>query len=607
MYIGAHISLNKDKLNKSNGKDILNGLKHLSKIGGNAMQIFTRVPYKASKESPYPITSLELSQIKDYIIKNNIFLSIHAPYILNFCKKPPPSKKNMWAVQLLIDDLNLANKMGATGVVIHMGKKSNDQTVQEAYKNMIVSIEYALSQVKGKAKVILETSSGEGTKIASTLQTFGKLYQSFSSKYKNRIGICVDTCHIFVAGNPIHTKNGIKDYFDKFDKLIGLKNLTLIHLNDSKSKYNSKSDRHAPLLEGYIFNEELGGDPNILNYLIQLIKKYSIPLILETHTDYKKEILYLKMLIKDQKGGSSTNDIILIFKQLKDYYQSTGNLIKVNAYQKAITSLKTLKKPIKSISNVKQLPGIGKSFIEKIDEILKTDKLKQLNSIKNDPKIIAQKELTSVLGIGPTKAKQLINQYNIYSVKQLKKAVKNNSIQILNRKEKIGLKYYKDLQKNIPRSEITKFIKQIKLIIPSEYIIEPAGSYRQNAKISGDIDLIISSKQYKTKKSVIKNNPLSKIISNLYKNNFILETIDHGIYKFMGITSSKRHIDIRFAPYDSLITTIVYFSSGKEKNQILRKIAKDKGYKLNEWGLYKGSTKISIKSEEHLYQLLLQI
>jgi apurinic endonuclease APN1 len=615
MYIGAHIALKKDKLNRSNGKEILNGLKQLTKMDGNAMQLFTRVPYKASKESPYPISTSELSQIKSYASKHDILLSIHAPYILDFCKKPPPSQRNMWAVQLLIDDLHLADQIGAVGVVIHMGRKTNDQTIQEAYKNMIISIEHALSQVKGKAKVILETSSGEGTKIASTLQTFAKLYHAFSEKYKKRIGLCVDTCHIFVAGHPIHSVKGIKSYFDQFDKLIGLKNLTLIHLNDSKSEHNSHSDRHAPLLQGHIFNEKLGGDPDALTYLLRVAKKSKIPLILETHADYKKEIKSIKLLIQQdniilnntnkkritsQKGGATTKTIISIFKQLKEYYQSTGNLFKANAYQKAITTLSSLKKPIKSTSNVKQLPGIGKSFIEKIDEILKTDRLKQLNSLKTDPKVEALKELTSILGIGPTTAKSLINQHKIYSIKQLKKAPKK----LLTSKQQIGLKYYSHLQKRISRSEITKFIKKVKTVLPSHYILEPAGSYRQEAKTSGDIDLIISSKQYKTKSSVIKADPLSKIIQLLYKHNLLLETINQGYYKFMGITIDKHHIDIRFAPYDSLITTIVYFSRGEEESRNLRQTAKQLGYKLNEWGLYKGTSKIPINSEKQLIQML---
>lgn len=612
MYIGAHISLKKDKLNKASGKGILDGLKELTKIGGTAMQLFTRVPYKASKEAPYPISPSELSQIKSYIQKHDILLYIHAPYILNFCKKPPPSKRNMWAVQLLIDDLYLADQMGAIGVVIHMGKKADDQSTQEAYKNMIISVEHALSQTKGKAKVILETASGEGTKIASTLATFAKLYHAFSPKYKKRIGLCVDTCHIFVAGHPIHSVKGIRSYFNQFDKLIGLKNLTLIHLNDSKSKHKSYSDRHAPLLQGHIFNEKLGGDPDALTYLLKLAKQHKIPLILETHADYKAEIRYLKIIIhqdelfknQNQKGGATeTRKIISIFKQLKEYYQSIGNTFKANAYQKAITTITSLKNPIKSTANVKQLPGIGKSFIEKIDEILKTDRLKQLNSIKDDPKVAAMSELTSVLGIGPITAKNLINKHKIYSVKMLKNAPKK----LLTEKQQIGLKYYTHLQKMIPRSEITLFIKKVKITLQSlssSYILEPAGSYRQGAKTSGDIDLIISSKRYKTRESVEKFNPLSKIITELYNHNFILETINQGYFKFMGITTNKRHIDIRFAPHDSLITTIVYFSRGEEESRRLRRVAKQLGYKLNEWGLYKGSKKILITSEKQLYNLL---
>lgn len=618
MYFGAHLPIK-----HNNGKQLLSNLKEMVKIGGNALQIFTRTPFKATKDAPYQISSEEIKAIKDFVTKHKMFLVIHGAYIMNLCKKPPPSMRNMWAVKLLIDDLNLADEMGAIGVVIHMGRQAEDQTKKEAYKNMKESICYALdhtkNQGKAKSKVILETSSAEGRKIGSTLPLFAKIYNSFPEKYKKRIGVCVDSCHIFVAGEPVHTIKGMKSYFDRFDKLIGIKNLTLIHLNDSKSKLDSHLDRHAPLLQGYIFNQELGGDPETLQYLIQFAKKNEIPLILETHGDYKEEIKYIKMLLThsestqkkyNKKGGvkkhtainnqkinsEKLDKIIKIFKQLKAHYQSEGNIYKANAYQKAITTLSSINKEIKSGKNIKHLPGIGKSFVQKIDEIIETNHLKQLNSIKADPKKKAQEELTSVLGIGPTTAKKLIDKHKIYSVKQLKNAPKK----LLTSKQQLSLKFYDDLQKRIPRSEITKFITSLRSVLPSNYILEPAGSYRGGAKNSGDIDLIISSKQYQTKVDVEKADPLKNIISLMYEKNLMLHTIDQGIFKFMGITKGKRHIDIRFAPYESLITTIIYFSIGEEKSRSLRKKAKNTGYRLNEWGLYKNNKRVMIKSETNL-------
>lgn len=635
MYFGAHLPIK-----HNTGKQLLSNLKEITKIGGNALQIFTRTPFKATKDAPYQISPEEIKAIKSYVTQHKIFLSIHGAYIMNFCKKPPPSMRNMWAVKLLIDDLNLADQMGAAGVVIHMGRQAEDQTEREAYKNMTESICYALDHTenpsKAKSKVILETSSAEGTKIGSTLSLFAKIYNSFPAKYKRRIGICVDSCHIFVAGEPVHTIKGMKSYFDRFDKLIGIKNLTVIHLNDSKSKLGSHSDRHAPLLQGYIFNQDLGGDPATLQYLIQFAKKNEIPLILETHGDYKREIKHIEMLLThsessqkkyNKKGGvkkhtvvknkkinsnnqnTNTNNnqkqntntkkldkIIQIFKQLKTHYQSEGNIHKANAYQKAITTLSSINKEIKSGKNIEQLPGIGKSFVQKIDEIIATDHLKQLNSIKADPKKKAQEELTSVLGIGPTTAKKLIDKHKIYTVKQLKNAPKN----LLTSKQQLSLKFYDDLQKRIPRSEITKFISSLRSVLPSKYVLEPAGSYRGGAKNSGDIDLIISSKQYQTKIDVEKADPLKEIISLMYEKNLLLHTIDQGVFKFMGITTDKRHIDIRFAPYESLITTIIYFSRGEEESRSLRKKAKDAGYRLNEWGLHKNNKRVSIKSEADL-------
>ena len=159
---------------------------------------------------------------------------------------------------------------------------------------MLFSIE---EKYKGKCKIILETPAGQGSEICNTIEDMALLYDLFTLSEKKRIGFCIDTCHIFVNGYPIHKKKGMSDYFRTWNKYIGNSKITLIHINDSKIELNQKIDRHENIRKGYIFKTSLES----LEYLKGKAKKLKIPMILETrdnppyHT-YKKEIELIKGL-----------------------------------------------------------------------------------------------------------------------------------------------------------------------------------------------------------------------------------------------------------------------------------------------------------------------
>jgi len=142
-----------------------------------------------------------------------------------------------------------------------------------------------------KVKILLETSTGQGSEIGYKLEDLSFIYRKLSKhkniNVRNRFGICLDTCHIFVAGYNIKNKNTRKIYFDKFNELIGFKHIKLIHLNDSKNNIGSKIDRHENIGNGYI-----GKIP--LLTICQIFKNLHIPIILET--PYRNIINDLKLL-----------------------------------------------------------------------------------------------------------------------------------------------------------------------------------------------------------------------------------------------------------------------------------------------------------------------
>jgi deoxyribonuclease-4 len=145
---------------------------------------------------------------------------------------------------------------------------------------MYKSIKYVLDNSPEKSRIILETSSGQGSELGYKLDDFAKkLYNRFSKRYKKCLGICLDTCHMFAAGYDFSSKDNIKKLFKKIDNLFGIDNIWLIHLNDSKKEFGSKVDRHASLGEGKIGKKPLKNIIKVaykLNIQIIIKKKYNI-------------------------------------------------------------------------------------------------------------------------------------------------------------------------------------------------------------------------------------------------------------------------------------------------------------------------------------------
>jgi len=559
--------------------------------------------------------------------ENKVIGFVHGSYLLNFCKVPEGLVRIQWAYRILAQDMELGEKLGMQGVIVHMcSRNAVDKnwspitlTLAETIKRNIKHIEYFFKHHNfKKIKLLLEISSSDGNRIGGNLKDFGKVFKPLYKKYEEKVGVCVDTCHAFVSGYPLNTVGGVKNFLDQYEKHVGsYSTIKIIHLNDAVAPLGSKKDRHVEIGKGYIFSDAKGKEA--LCYIVNFAIKNKIPMCLETRANYKKEFKLINKLCIDKKDqpcgekGVSKTEVIKILKEITEYHKSLGNNIKAMQYAKAINSIKNSKiKKIKKGEDLYELSYVGKGIIDKVDEFIKRGKVGLLEDFRKNPIVLAHKELTTVFGIGPQKTKELIRK-GIFSVNDLKKS--SNSVKLTN-VQKTGLKYYDDLQKRIPRKESEKALKLIekefrKLYGPKAYA-KLAGSYALGKKTSGDIDILLAIKDLNKTDDILKN-----FITYLFENNILTDTLsgrkipDSKNDNYMGIIKISagpsnlfRHIDLHVTEDASVPFHMLYFGSGEQFSRMIRQKAKDQGYKLNDKGLFKNGKKINVKTEKNVFNKL---
>jgi len=275
-------------------------------------------------------------------------------------------------------------------------------------------------------------------------------------------------------------------------------------------------------------------------------------------------------------------ELIDITHEMEQILIKLGQAFRANAYKKAATSLEKMETEITTPSDLNGIPNIGSGIKEKLTEFIQTGKIQYLEDMKNTPKII----FTNVYGIGPKKAEEL-EKSGLTNIDELIKASFDDS-KLLNEKQKIGLKYYKDINERIPRSEITKFEKILTTQVTPDTKLkfEIVGSYRRGAKDSGDIDVIFTttepSQTQKQQEELFKN-----IITKLSGNGNIKHILAQGKTKCLVIghippSALHRRIDFLYTPPEQYAFAILYFTGSKHFNTAMRGLALKNGLSLNE-------------------------
>jgi len=285
---------------------------------------------------------------------------------------------------------------------------------------------------------------------------------------------------------------------------------------------------------------------------------------------------------------------------LQTYYRSQGDKGRTIAYGKALNALRTVDKNIINISQVKGIRGIGPKVIAKIQEYLDTGKIQTVENKKEEIKksvVLSKKdgvllELEQIWGVGPVKAKQLYDK-GIRSVQDLFKHT-----ELLTDQQRIGLKYREDLLQKIPRDTITSIFIVMSYFLNKRYgkgtyDMEIAGSYRRGNLESGDIDCLISSRNF----------DMQSVADLLKEKKIITEVLSMRKQKMMGIGHCPSgggfhfRIDIEFVDQEEWGSALLYFTGSKGFNVYMRAHAKSKGMLLSEHGLYSIRTGRKILTE----------
>jgi len=278
ILVGAHISI-------SDG--FAKAIEYGEEIGCTAIQIFTKSSrsYSAKK-----ITEEEIQAFKEAQKNSDIKCVVaHTAYIINIGSSKADTERK--SVASLKEELSRCEQLGIPYLVLHPGSHlgaGEEKCIKKISKNLDI----ALAKSTGKTKILLETMSGQGTNIGYKFEQLKQIRDL--CKHKKLIGVCFDTCHTYSAGYDFGTPQGYKETFKEFGKILGLTRLKAIHLNDSKTRLNSRKDRHENIGKGKI-------PPKAFELIMKDKRFAKIPKILETPVDekltqHKREIELLKKL-----------------------------------------------------------------------------------------------------------------------------------------------------------------------------------------------------------------------------------------------------------------------------------------------------------------------
>ena len=281
LIIGSHVGYKKDTF-------LVGSVEEALSYGANTFMFYTGAPQNTIR------SKIDLDNVKaayklmedNGIDKNNVI--VHAPYIINLANGD--ENKFNFSCNFLSEELKRVDTFGFKYLVLHPGSHVGCG-VDVGISNIIKALNLVLDKDNSNVMILLETMAGKGSEIGKCFEEIKSIIDGVSKK--DRIGVCIDTCHLNDAGYNLNNFNGV---LESFDKIIGIENIKCIHINDSKNKIDSHKDRHENIGKGTI-----GLDT--LMKIIDCDKLKDVPKILETPyiegiSPYKEEISLIRSLSK---------------------------------------------------------------------------------------------------------------------------------------------------------------------------------------------------------------------------------------------------------------------------------------------------------------------
>lgn len=278
LYIGSHVGFKKDS-------QLLGSLEEALGYGANTFMFYTGAPQNTRR---YPIEDGLTLEAMNIMKEKGIDYSkvvVHAPYIINLANGE--EDKFMFSVRFLQEEIHRCEQLGIKYMVLHPGSHVG-QGLETGIENIIKGLDIIFENVKTNVVILLETMAGKGSEVGSKLEELAAIIDG--CKYKDNLGVCIDTCHLSDAGyDIIH----FDKFLDNFDKIIGIDKIGCVHINDSKNEVGAHKDRHENLGFG-----KIGYD--VLINIIYNKRLEDVPKILETpyvdrnYPPYKYEIEMIK-------------------------------------------------------------------------------------------------------------------------------------------------------------------------------------------------------------------------------------------------------------------------------------------------------------------------
>jgi len=260
-YIGAHVSA---------AGGVENAVKNAVNIGASGFALFTK---NQRQWFAKPLSEKNIIKFKEYMKEHNFSADSvlpHDSYLINLGH--PEIEKREKSIKSFIDEAKRVEALGLKYLNFHPGSHLRKISEEECLDLISESLNFAIKETESCIFVI-ETTAGQGSNLGYKFEHLAYIIDKVTDK--ERIGVCIDTAHIFAAGYDIRTKETYEETMKKFDEIVGFKYLKGMHINDSKAKFNSRVDRHHSLGKG-----EIGVDA--FRFIMQDKRIDNIPLILET-------------------------------------------------------------------------------------------------------------------------------------------------------------------------------------------------------------------------------------------------------------------------------------------------------------------------------------